>query len=180
MKIWHELLWRDPPSGPAPSFCSFHKTTLAPLGPLRILHSVQFWSRCPVLNEEGDLMGCWTKKEKSNQDNQRQSTFKTHKTVTSWSLHVETYQAVHHSNIPGCLLTWVLLFVFLSQCQDIRVGKIVPPSDPYRAAISFLASLLADFRGALSRRFNFKLWIRERFGSGKGAWISYIMKSGQY
>ena len=142
--------------------------------------TVQFWSRCPVLNEEGDLMGCWTKKEKSNQDNQRQSTFKTHKTVTSWSLHVETYQAVHHSNIPGCLLTWVLLFVFLSQCQDIRVGKIVPPSDPYRAAISFLASLLADFRGALSRRFNFKLWIRERFGSGKGAWISYIMKSGQY
>ena len=46
----------------------------------------------------------------------------------------------------------VLLFVFRSQGREIRVGKIVPPSDPYRAAISFFVSLLADFRGRTVKR----------------------------
>ena len=45
----------------------------------------------------------------------------------------------------------VLLFVFRSQGREIRVGKIVPPLDWYRPAISFLVSRLADFRGAAVR-----------------------------
>ena len=57
----------------------------------------------------------------------------------------------------------VLLFVFRSQGREIRVGKIVPPLDWYRPAISFLVSRLADFRGAPVKGYNPSV-VRRMFG----------------
>ena len=67
-----------------------------------------------------------------------------------YTLHVYTYCCTApFESLQG--VVDVLLFVFRSQGREIRVGKIVPPLDWYRPAISFLVSRWQILGGLLSR-----------------------------